>query len=251
MRLIPVIDLKGGEVVRGIAGRRAEYRPWVSPLCGTSEPLAVARALVERARARELYVADLDAIAGAPPACALYARLRALGVELWADAGLKYAEDAGPLITSGLNGIIAALESLNGRDELSALAGRVGGARVILSLDLVAGLPLGHARAWWPPPDNRGQDEVASALLELVGRAADLGVQRVIVLDVSRVGTGGGTGTEELCRRLTTAHPGIELIAGGGVRDRDDLKRLEDSGVAAALVAPALHQGRLPRRPGI
>ena len=32
MRVIGVLDLKGGVVVRGVAGRRHEYRPIVSPL---------------------------------------------------------------------------------------------------------------------------------------------------------------------------------------------------------------------------
>src|SRR5947199_10202859 len=102
MRLIPVIDLKGGLVVRGNAGRRAEYRPWVSPLCGSAEPLAVGRALAARAAARELYVADLDAIGGAPPAVDLLARLGQLGPLLWVDAGLRTAADARPLAAVGV-----------------------------------------------------------------------------------------------------------------------------------------------------
>ena len=32
MEVIPVLDLKGGLVVRGVAGRRDEYRPVVQPV---------------------------------------------------------------------------------------------------------------------------------------------------------------------------------------------------------------------------
>jgi hypothetical protein len=67
MRIIPVMDLMAGQVVRGIAGRRAEYRPLVSPLCGSSAPLEVARAF-RGLGFSEMYLADLDAIAGATPA---------------------------------------------------------------------------------------------------------------------------------------------------------------------------------------
>jgi phosphoribosylformimino-5-aminoimidazole carboxamide ribotide isomerase len=67
------------------------------------------------------------------------------------------------------------------------------------------------------------------------------------VLDLARVGEGGGTGTEELCARLASAHPEVELIAGGGVRGIADVRRLGEAGVAAVLVASALHEGRLTR----
>jgi uncharacterized protein related to proFAR isomerase len=39
----------------------------------------------------------------------------------------------------------------------------------------------------------------------------------------------------------------VDLIAGGGVRGLDDLKALADAGCDAALVASALHDGRLSR----
>ncbi len=39
--------------------------------------------------------------------------------------------------------------------------------------------------------------------------------------------------------------PGVTLLAGGGVRNADDLRRLKASGCDAALVATALHDGRI------
>jgi phosphoribosylformimino-5-aminoimidazole carboxamide ribotide isomerase len=70
----------------------------------------------------------------------------------------------------------------------------------------------------------------------------------MIVLDLSRVGVGSGTGTEELCARLGSALPDVELIAGGGIRGPEDLRRLKKCGVGTALAASALHDGRLTRR---
>ena len=62
MRVIPVLDLLDGHVVRAVRGDRANYRPVQSSLCATSEPLAVARALLAASGADTLYVADLGAI---------------------------------------------------------------------------------------------------------------------------------------------------------------------------------------------
>jgi len=59
------------------------------------------------------------------------------------------------------------------------------------------------------------------------------------------VGVAGGTRTLTLCRNIRGEFPDIELTAGGGVRGIDDLRALADAGCDAALVASALHDGRL------
>jgi phosphoribosylformimino-5-aminoimidazole carboxamide ribotide isomerase len=83
---------------------------------------------------------------------------------------------------------------------------------------------------------------------EIAGLAVEAGFQRLIVLDLAFVGVNQGPGVERLCSSLRAAHPQIELIAGGGVRGVDDLRRLADCGCDAALVASALHDGRLTAR---
>ena len=94
MVILPVLDVMGGRVVRGVAGRRERYRPVVSTLTASSEPSAVAAAFACTFGFNELYVADLDAIGGAAPARDLYARLRADGFRLWVDAGVRQAQHA-------------------------------------------------------------------------------------------------------------------------------------------------------------
>ena len=79
MRIIPVLDIMGGVVVRGVAGRRSEYRPIQSQLCSIAEPATVAQAIVDRFRTIEFYIADLDAIAGSEPAWEIYRHVAATG----------------------------------------------------------------------------------------------------------------------------------------------------------------------------
>jgi phosphoribosylformimino-5-aminoimidazole carboxamide ribotide isomerase len=232
MRVLPVIDLKGGVAVRGVGGRRAEYRPVAGPLCAVAEPLAVARTFADRLGLRELYLADLDAIAGAPPAQALYERLAAEGFLLWVDAGLREGGPPGGLAAA--RRVVAGSETLAGPEALRRLADRLG-ERLVFSLDLRAGRPL--AAAAWGGADARG----------LAARALACGAGRLIVLDLERVGTAAGAGTEGLIRDLAAAHPGAELYAGGGVAGPADLARLAACGARGALVASALHDGRLTR----
>ena len=236
MRVIPVIDTLRGQVVRGVAGRRHEYRPVVSRLIGSAEPLAVARAFRDHFGLTELYLADLDAIAGAPAALTTYAALRTEGFCLWVDAGIRRPEDARPLAGAAVAGMVAGLETLHGPDVLRALCDQYGSERIIFSLDLKGGMPLGEVAAW----------QAADAGL-IAAQAVGCGVRRLIVLDLARVGVGAGLGTEALCERLALAYPQVEIIAGGGVRDAADLRRLKGCGVRGVLVASALHDGRLSR----
>jgi phosphoribosylformimino-5-aminoimidazole carboxamide ribotide isomerase len=67
----------------------------------------------------------------------------------------------------------------------------------------------------------------------------------MIVLDLAQVGMGQGVGTQCLCRTLRCLAPELQIVAGGGVRGPDDLDSLERAGCDAALVASALHDGRL------
>jgi phosphoribosylformimino-5-aminoimidazole carboxamide ribotide isomerase len=234
MRVLPVLDLKGDVVVRGIAGRRDEYRPVVSRLTASAQPLDVARVFRAHFGLTELYLADLDAIAGAAPSLALYTRLHADGFRLWVDAGIHDNEDAGTIEAGGVERLVAGLETLAGPEALRRLCEEFGGERVVFSLDLKGGRPLSGSPDW-------GTDDPWS----LARRAVDCGVRRLIVLDLTRVGVSAGTGTEELCGRLTTAYPQVEVVAGGGVRGPGDLLRLRQCGVRGVLIASALHDGRL------
>jgi phosphoribosylformimino-5-aminoimidazole carboxamide ribotide isomerase len=234
MPILPVLDVRNGQVVRGVAGRRAEYRPIVSRLVDSAEPLAVARALRAHLGCQELYLADLDAIAGAPPALALYGELQAEGFRLWVDAGLRSAADAEPLRTAGVASVIAGLETLAGPALLEQLCRELGLQRLVFSLDLKEGQPLG-APEYWPATDGWGIAQLALAA----------GVRRLLVLDLAHVGIGSGVGTEALCAQLYRHDPALQLVAGGGVRGPEDVRRLYAHGVQYVLVASALHDGRI------
>src|SRR4051794_31268868 len=102
MQILPVLDLLGGQVVRGVAGRRQDYRPMRSPLIDSSEPLAVSRRFRAVFGLDELYVADLDAIAGQAPSLELLRNLVQDGFRLWLDAGVDRVEKAVELDQAGV-----------------------------------------------------------------------------------------------------------------------------------------------------
>jgi phosphoribosylformimino-5-aminoimidazole carboxamide ribotide isomerase len=241
MRVIPVLDVLNGVVVRGVGGRRSEYRPIVSRLTSSTAPLDVARALISSFHPGELYLADLDAIAGAKPALDVCRRIRELGVRLWVDAGVRDADGAKQVADAGCD-VVAGLETVPSPEVLEEIVAAVGADRVVFSLDLRDGLPLRE----WPEPRGDRSPKLSASSRQVRRHAATAvacGITRLIVLDLARIGGGAGTGTEELCREIASTYPHVEVIAGGGVAGPEDLKRLEACGVRGVLVASALHDG--------
>jgi len=230
--------------VRGMAGDRSTYQPVQTPVFTSAEPADIARVLVERFGCEIGYVADLDAIAGAEPDWSSMSALRSAGLALRADIGLRNIDQAARLANRTwldghdthelVEGVIAGLETVPSADALAEMLVTVGASRLIFSLDLHAGEPMTRSPAW------------RDFEIEQVLRTAyEVGVRRFIVLDVARVGSGQGTGTEPICRRLRAISNDIEMVAGGGVRGASDLDRLRRSGCQAALVASALYDGVL------
>ncbi|HCU90525.1 MAG TPA: hypothetical protein DGR97_11300 [Gammaproteobacteria bacterium] len=68
----------------------------------------------------------------------------------------------------------------------------------------------------------------------------------IISMDLTRVGQTGGPNLERI-RNLGAKRAGLDIVAAGGIRDIDDLIDLKANGVNHALVATALHNGKLRR----
>jgi phosphoribosylformimino-5-aminoimidazole carboxamide ribotide isomerase len=80
----------------------------------------------------------------------------------------------------------------------------------------------------------------------IAARAQEAGAGSLIVLDLARVGMGSGPDLG-LITRVMAGAPGLAIFAGGGVRGLEDLEALARVGCDGALVATALHDGRIMR----
>jgi phosphoribosylformimino-5-aminoimidazole carboxamide ribotide isomerase len=219
MQVIPVVDLIDGVVVRARMGDRDAYRPIVTPLAATPDPVDVVAGLLQLAPFPTLYVADLDAIRGRGDNFAALARLRAAfpGLALWIDNG---AADAAAVAATRAYGS-PVLGSESQRD--AALVAATPDA--VLSLDF-------RADAFQGPPELLARPELWPA--------------QIIVMTLHRVGGGAGPDLDRLAEIRQRA-PARRLYAAGGVRNSADLNTLKRSGAAGALVASALHDGRLAK----
>jgi len=228
MRIVPVIDLKEGQVVHARGGARESYRPIRSILAESSEPLELVGGLLALHPFADLYVADLDAIEGQGGHDAVLERLRHAfaDLRLWVDKGLASETACRDWLSRGLGDLVIGSESQSDPALVRRLAQEKGGGRIILSLDFRGERFLG------PPA--------------LLGDVA-LWPERVIAMTLTRVGGALGPDRERL-RSLKARAPESRVYAAGGVRNADDLRDLAGDAVSGALIASALHDGRIGRR---
>jgi HisA/HisF family protein len=222
MQIIPVLDLKDRVVVRARMGQRDAYRPIETPLSPTSDLVDVARGLLSIYAFKKIYIADLDAIEGRGDNNAALARLgEALpGVELWVDNGIADAGRARDWLGSRTGSLVLGSESQSDSRVIRDLATD---PRVVLSLDF-RGAAFTGPSALLSEPDGWPRD--------------------VIVMTLARVGSGAGPDLARLSEiRARAAQRSI--YAAGGVRNAADLAVLNGLGIAGALVATSLHDGRL------
>ena len=236
-----MIDLAQGRAVHARAGDRALYPPVESVLIPgrAGDPLALVQAYRDALGARECYVADLDAIQGGELQRGLLQALArdAAPCGLLVDAGAHDPAAVKAVWTLGAAAVVIGLETLPTLDLLAAAVAAAAPAGAVFSLDLRFGLPMLSVKA---AATDAGRLEPE----ELAARAVDAGAEALLVLDVGRVGTGAGVDLE-LLRRLRRRFPRARLLVGGGVAGPEDLTRLAEAGCDGALVATALHTGRL------
>lgn len=239
-RIIPVIDLKGGIAVHARGGERAQYRPLESVWQASPSPIGLAEAVRDGLGCDTLYVADLDAIESVAGTQFPFHRLADRRLDLWLDVGIRDVTSLAPFLDpSGRQvRVVVGLESVRGLSALRAVIEQIGADRVVFSLDLRDGMPVVSPWARWTSAEPE----------DIIAVVSDLGVHRVILLDLARVGSGRGTGTDALLAHVVRKWPATSFIAGGGVRGLDDVLRLEEMGASGVLVGSAIHDGRIGRQ---
>jgi phosphoribosylformimino-5-aminoimidazole carboxamide ribotide isomerase len=232
MRIIPVLDLMEGLVVHAVRGQRERYQPVRSILAASADPLEVARCLQAETKCRTFYIADLNAIqAKGHNREAIGEIASQLDVELWVDAGVADGGSANRLVEAGADVVIIGSETLSGLQQLRFICDSVPREKFIFSLDMAKGRVLSRAEALKGIAPSQ-------ALACLTAE----GLDRLILLTLDSVGTGGGPDLP-LLQAAKRDYPQHTFIAGGGVKTPDHLQALSDTGVDGVLVATSLHRG--------
>ena len=225
MRCIFVLDILNGAVVHALRGERSRYEPIASfsRIVSNSEPLSVLCAI----HPKEVYIADLNLLTGHGNNLSVIDEI-SRSTKTIADTGISSVKDL-DLLSEHVIPVLGTETSSLPLIEAAAEKGR----KIVVSIDMRT------RRVLSSDSSLAGQTPI-----ELLGRLNHLDLLEVILLELDRVGTSSGLDIAflEEAQRVSV-HP---LILGGGVRDEIDLALLEKIGFSGALVATAIHNGRIP-----
>ncbi len=234
MRIISVIDLMDGLVVHGRKGEWKKYPPIKSVLCSSSNPTEVAFSF-ERLGLTELYIADLNAIAGRGSYLRSILDIKSnTNLSLMLDSGANSLEMAEKILDTGIDKVVISTETLKSLKDLGEIMENLDPHKIVGSIDFKKGKILSNSK------EIRELDPINLAL-----RIEGVGIEELIVVDVARVGSGRGV-DEKMIQKIRE-RLNIQILTGGGIRNIEDIRTLKNLGVDGVLIATAFHHGTITK----
>ena len=197
MEIIPVIDIRRGQVVHAVKGQRQNYRSLQTSLCESNSPEDIVQAFVSSYPFKTIYIADLDAIEGRSNNNQIIEQLhdKFQSVTFWVDQSISKTVELEDLL---LRQHVIGSETNISPDILNEII--TISPDIILSLDFQTNSFLGDRN-----------------LLQKTGLWPD----RIIIMSLARVGSDNGPDYELISSLKRTAGD-RKIYVAGGVRHETD-----------------------------
>jgi len=227
MYIIPAIDLLKGECVRLIQGeyhRQITYR---------DNPVNQAVEFISEG-AEWLHIVDLDgAKVGRPVNTDSITGIAALAkLKIEVGGGIRDQASIKQLLDMGVERVIIGTKAVSDFEWFSEMAKKFSG-KLVLGLDARGSKVSTHG---WTKDHPQ-------PLIEFATEAAKLPLAAIIYTDITKDGMMSGPNFERT--RAVVEAVDVAVIASGGVRETDDIRKLTQLGVEGAIIGRALYEGTL------
>jgi phosphoribosylformimino-5-aminoimidazole carboxamide ribotide isomerase len=225
--VIPAIDLIDGKCVRLTQGDYAQKKVY------NEDPLEVARSF-EAAGLRHLHLVDLDGAKARRIVNWKVLERIAAGTGLHIDfgGGLRSDEDLRIAFEAGARQVTGGSVAVQDPGLFLGWLAQYGPDRIMLGADAKGGRVA----------INGWQEDSGMALGAFIGGYMEKGITHAICTDIEKDGMQQGP-SFGLYASLLQEHPGLRLVASGGVGSADDLRRLAGMGMHGAIVGKAIYEG--------
>ncbi|MGZ4926668.1 MAG: HisA/HisF-related TIM barrel protein [Halobacteriota archaeon] len=223
MEIIFAMDIRGGIVVKGYKGDREWYEPIErhSKICRTSDPLNV----IDTVKPRRTYIADLDRILGAGSNSLIIKRLGTRSATL-VDLGVRKLEDVREAERIGETAIVG------------TETGSLGVIRAAQSMRVAVSIDLKDGSVTSRDPGLSGDP------FEVVNRMNLYKIRELLLLNMNLVGTKQGVDFDFIEKIIdASGHP---IVVAGGIKNVEELDKLEDLGAAGVVLSTAIHEEIIP-----
>ena len=226
MTLYPAIDLKDGKAVRLTKGLMESAKIY------SNEPYELVKKF-EAMGAEWVHLVDLNgAFAGEPKNLEQIEKIRQnSSVKLQLGGGIRDEATIKKMLSLGINRVILGSVAVKDPDFVKAMAAKY---PIVVGIDAIDGYVA-----------VEGWGEVSSMkATDLARKFADAGVEAIICTDVGKDGTLSGVNVDFTLSIAEAS--GVSTIASGGVKDEEDIFKLQESGkIDGAIIGKAYYEGRL------
>jgi len=227
MLIFPAIDLKDGKAVRLYQGDFTTVHQVAD------DPVATAKTFFA-AGARYLHMVDLDgARDGVRQNSAIVKAAAEVGLRIELGGGIRSMPDLEAVFDLGVWRVVIGSAAVSDPEFVREAIAKYGPERIAVGIDAKDGL---IRIAGWV--ENAGIDYVYFA-----SQMESIGVKYIIFTDISTDGTLSGPSYDRL-KALQKA-VSCSITASGGVSSNEDLRRLRDQGLYAAIVGKAWYSGKV------
>jgi phosphoribosylformimino-5-aminoimidazole carboxamide ribonucleotide (ProFAR) isomerase len=221
--VIPAVDVFGGRLARLSGGGVLLVEAF------GGDPIRAARSFAD-AGARWIHVVDMDlALDGEFRNVEVVAGIASLGVSVQASGGIAGLTEVERALAAGSRRVVLGSSALSDRPAAEALLAR---HRDELAVGIEADRDTIRTRA---------RREVTLSLPETMAWLTGLDVARYVHTSVSRVGGLEGPDLDSI--RALIQMTGRPVVASGGIRGPEDLRRIASIGAQGAILGRALYEG--------
>ena len=230
-RIIPCLDIKEGQTVKGI--NFLELRD-------VGDPVALGRRYAEEG-ADELVYLDISAsMEGRKTFAELVTRIAAnINIPFTVGGGIASVEDAGRLLTAGADKVTVNSAAVNNPDLISGIASKYGSQFVVVAIDAK------QIDGVWRVTTHGGHRLTEKELFSWAREAQERGAGEILFTSMDHDGTKNGYPCETYARLSQMLS--IPVIASGGAGTVQHIADVLTKGCTdAALAASIFHYGEIP-----
>lgn len=231
-RIIPCLDIKDGQTVKGIH---------FEGLRTVGDPVELGRKYADEG-ADELVYLDISAtVEGRKTFAELVSRIaRKIDIPFTVGGGISTAEDAGALLLAGADKVTVNSAAVRNPSLIDEIAGRYGRQFIVVAIDARM-----DDTGRWVVTTHGGRTPTERELFTWAHEAQERGAGEILFTSMNHDGTKNGYPCETFAR--LAAELSIPVIASGGAGTVDHIAEVLTAGQAdAALAASIFHYGEIP-----
>ncbi|MGE5401869.1 MAG: 1-(5-phosphoribosyl)-5-[(5-phosphoribosylamino)methylideneamino]imidazole-4-carboxamide isomerase [Ignavibacteriales bacterium] len=156
------------------------------------------------------------------------------GMNIEFGGGIRSGSSVEKILSAGADRVIIGSLSVQNKAEFEEIVQRHDPGRIVIAADVKDEKIA--IKGW--------TEQTSLSLSDHIEYCLGLGIDTFLCTDISKDGMLEGTNTG-LYSRILKKYPGIKLIASGGVKDIEDVKRVKDLDVYGVVVGKAIYENKI------